>query len=125
MQIRSNEGIRISLNEQKATLGVSIAEMLGNLAYIRPVGMRHAEEGRMDDGAGALRKTEFDQQKYMLSFGGAKDLIEGLGFTLVVGVAIQLALRGEISSGDNLTLAMLYMKMAQPLLKMHGVCTKR
>jgi hypothetical protein len=87
VQIRSHEGIRISLNEQKATLGVSIAEMLGNLAYIRLVGMCHAEEGRMDDGAGALRKTEFDQQKYMLSFGGAKDLIEGLGFTLVVGVA--------------------------------------
>jgi len=121
VQIRSQEGIRISLNEQKAALGGSIAEMLGNLAYIRAEGMRHAEEGRLDDGAEALRKMEFDHHKYMMSFGGAKDLIEGLGFTLVVGVAIQLALRGEISSGDILTLSMLYMKAAQPLSKMHGV----
>lgn len=32
MQIQSQEGIRISLNEQKAALGGRIAEMLGNLA---------------------------------------------------------------------------------------------
>ena len=84
IQIRSQEGIRISLNEQKAALGGSIAEMLGNLAYIRVAGMRHAEEGRLDDGAEALRKTDFDHHKYMMSFGSAKDLIKGMGFTLVV-----------------------------------------
>ena len=44
VQVRSQEGIRISLNEQKAALGGSIAEMLGNLAYIRAAGMRPAEE---------------------------------------------------------------------------------
>mmetsp|Transcript_16247 Transcript_16247/g.35358 ORF Transcript_16247/g.35358 Transcript_16247/m.35358 type:complete len:696 (-) Transcript_16247:25-2112(-) len=121
MQVRSQEGIRISLNEQKAALGGSIAEMLGNLAYIRASGMRPAEEERLEEGAEALRKTEFDHHKYMMSFSGAKDLIEGLGFTLVVGVAINLALKGEISSGDILTLSMLYAKAAQPLSKMHGV----
>lgn len=120
-QIHSQEGIRISLNDQKAAMGGSIAEMLGNLAYIRAAGMRQAEEERLDEGAEALRKTEFDHHKYMMSFGGAKDLIEGLGFTVVVGVAIHLALQGEISSGDILTLSMLYMKAAQPLSKMHGV----
>ena len=120
-QIRSQEGIRISLNEQKAAMGGSIAEMLGNLAYIRAAGMRVAEERRLEDSAEALRKTEFTHHKYMMSFGGGKDLIEGLGFTLVVGVAINLALAGEISSGDILTLSMLYMKAAQPLSKMHKV----
>ena len=71
-------------------LGGLTAKMLSNLAYICAAGMRHAEEGRSDDGAEALQKTEFDHQKYMMSFGSAKDLIEGLGFTLVMGVAIQL-----------------------------------
>jgi hypothetical protein len=33
MKVRSQKGIRISLNEQKAALGGSIAEMLGNLSY--------------------------------------------------------------------------------------------
>mmetsp|Transcript_19340 Transcript_19340/g.42075 ORF Transcript_19340/g.42075 Transcript_19340/m.42075 type:complete len:713 (+) Transcript_19340:219-2357(+) len=121
LQIQSQEGIRISLNEQKAAMGGSIAEMLGNLAYIRASGMRPAEERRLEAGAEALRRTEFTHHKYMMSFGGAKDLIEGLGFTVVVGVAIGLALKGEISSGDILTLSMLYMKAAQPLSKMHAV----
>ena len=121
VQVRSQEGIRISLNEQKAALGGSIAEMLGNLAYIRAAGMRPAEEQRLEEGAEGLRRTEFDHHKYMMTFHGAKELIEGLGFTLVVGVAINLALQGEISSGDILTLSMLYMKAAQPLSKMHGV----
>jgi ATP-binding cassette subfamily B protein len=120
-QVRSQEGIRISLNEQKANMGGSIAEMLGNLAYIRASGMRQAEEKRLEDCAEKLRKTEFDHHKYMMSFSSAKELIEGLGFTVVVGIAIDLALRGEISSGDILSLSMLYMKAAQPLSKMHGV----
>lgn len=120
-QVRSQEGIRISLNEQKANMGGSIAEMLGNLAYIRASGMRQAEEKRLEDCAEKLRKTEFYHHKYMMSFSSAKELIEGLGFTVVVGIAIDLALRGEISSGDILSLSMLYMKAAQPLSKMHGV----
>ena len=91
VQIQSQEGIRISLNEQKAALGGSIAEMLGNLAYIRASGMRMSEEQRLEEGAEKLRKTEFDHHKYMMSFGGAKELIEGLGFTLMVGFAINLA----------------------------------
>eukprot|EP00956_Cyclotella_meneghiniana_P025870 scaffold54827_cov75-Cyclotella_meneghiniana.AAC.1 len=120
-QIRSQEGIRISLNELKAAMGGSIAELLGNLAYIRASGMRQAEEKRLEDCAEKLRRTEFDHHKYMMSFSSAKELIEGLGFVVVVGIAIDLALRGEISSGDILSLSMLYMKAAQPLSKMHGV----
>ena len=120
-QIRSQEGIRISLNEQKAAMGGSIAELLGNLAYIRASGMRQTEERRLEECAEKLRKTEFDHHKYMMSFSSTKELIEGLGFTLVVGIAIDAALRGEISSGDILSLSMLYMKAAQPLSKMHGV----
>jgi len=121
LQVNSQKGIRISLNEQKASLGGSIAEMLGNLSYIRASGMRRAEEQRLEDGAELLRDTEFRHHKYMMSFHGAKDLIEGLGFTVVIGVAISLALRGDISSGDILTLSMLYSKAAQPISKMHKV----
>eukprot|EP00548_Thalassiothrix_antarctica_P010745 CAMPEP_0194159902 /NCGR_PEP_ID=MMETSP0152-20130528/78093_1 /TAXON_ID=1049557 /ORGANISM="Thalassiothrix antarctica, Strain L6-D1" /LENGTH=720 /DNA_ID=CAMNT_0038869531 /DNA_START=337 /DNA_END=2500 /DNA_ORIENTATION=- len=121
LQVNSQKGIRISLNEQKAGLGGSIAEMLGNLPYIRASGMRLAEEKRLDDGAELLRETEFRHHKYMMTFHGAKDLIGGIGFTVVVGVAINLAIQGEISSGDILTLAMLYSKAAQPIEKMHKV----
>ena len=53
----------------------------------------------------------------MMGFHGTKDLLEGLGFALVVGTAIGLALEGEISSGGILTLAMLYNKASQPLQK--------
>lgn len=112
---------RISLNEQKAALGGSIAELLGNLPYIRASGMRPQEEQRLNEVAEQLRKTEFRHHKYMMGFHGSKDLIEGIGFAVVVGTAIQLALMGEVSSGAILTLAMLYNKAAQPLAKMHQV----
>lgn len=112
---------RISLNEQKAALGGSIAELLGNLPYIRASGMRPQEEQRLNEVAEQLRTTEFRHHKYMMGFHGSKDLIEGIGFAVVVGTAIQLALMGEVSSGAILTLAMLYNKAAQPLAKMHQV----
>lgn len=113
--------LRISLNEQKAALGGSIAELLGNLPYIRASGMRPQEEKRLNAVAEQLRVTEFRHHKYMMGFHGSKDLIEGIGFAVVVGTAIQLALVGEVSSGAILTLAMLYNKAAQPLAKMHQV----
>lgn len=123
-QVKKEKGVRIALNDQKADLGGSVAEMLGNLSYIRASGMRRAEELRLEEGAEALRMTEFLHHKYMMTFSGTKDLIEGLGFAAVVAVAITLALRNEITSGDILTLSMLYMKAVQPLTKMHGVFDK-
>jgi len=40
---------------------------------------------------------------------------------VVVGSAVSLALSGEVSGGAILTLAMLYSKATQPLMKMHGI----
>ena len=121
LQIGSQQGIRISLNEQKAAMGGSVAELLGNLGYIRAVGMRGAEERRLEHAGEQLRATEFRHHKYMMVFGGSKDLVEGLGYAAVVGTAINLALAGDITTGSILTLAMLYTKAAQPLQKMHAV----
>ena len=63
-QVRSQKGVRILLNEQKAAMGGSIAELLGNLPYIRASGMRAAEEQRLEDAAEGLRATEFWHHKY-------------------------------------------------------------
>jgi hypothetical protein len=71
--------------------------------------MRGAEEVRLESGAEGFRVTEFSHHQYMMSFHGAKDLIEGLGFALVVGVAISLGEheRSPRSTDTNAPLAQL------------------
>jgi len=120
-QIRSQKGIRIDLNEKKAVMGAGVVDLLNNLGYIRAAGMRPIEEQRLDKMAERVRSTEFIHHKYMMSFSGARDMVEQAGFVLVVGGAVHLALAGEITSGAILTLAMLYSKATQPLQKMHKV----
>jgi len=117
LQIASQKGIRIDLNEKKAFMGAGVVDLLNNLGYIRAAGMRPLEERRMDDMAERVRSTEFLHHKYMMSFSGARDMVEQAGFVMVVGGAVHLALSGEITIGAILTIAMLYSKATQPLIK--------
>merc|ERR1740124_1197104 len=107
-----------------AFMGAGVVDLLNNLGYLRAAGMRPLEERRMDDMAERVRSTEFLHHKYMMSFSGARDMVEQAGFVMVVGGAVHLALSGEITSGAILTLAMLYSKATQPLQKMHKVLDK-
>jgi len=120
-QIKSQSGIRVSLNSQKAAMGGTVAELLANLGYIRASGMTGTEEERLVHFSEQLRSTEFLHHRWMMFFHGSKDLVEGAGFAIVVGTAITLAMSGEIGSGGVLTLAMLYTKAAEPLRQMHKV----
>ena len=76
LQITSQQGVRVRLNETKAAMGGSVVELLSNLPYLRASGMRRLEEARLEASAEGLRRTEFRHHKAMMGFGGAKDLIE-------------------------------------------------
>jgi len=121
LQITTQKGIRINLNEKKAFMGANVVDLFNHLGYIRASGMRPMEEKRLEDIAEEVRTTEFRHHKWMMSFSGMRDVVEQGGFVLVVGGAVHLALMGDITSGSILTLAMLYSKATQPLQKMHKV----
>jgi len=121
LQIMSQKGIRIKLNEKKANMGAGVVDLFNNLGYIRASGMRTLEESRLAGMAEKVRSTEFLHHKWMMSFDGTRDVVEQAGFVMVVGGAVHLALAGEITSGAILTLAMLYSKATTPLQKMHKV----
>jgi ATP-binding cassette subfamily B protein len=57
----------------------------------------------------------------MSLFGGAKALNEGLVHIVVLGVAIYLAVQGQITFGDVLTFSILYLNVMTPLGEIHRV----
>lgn len=119
IQIRTEKHVRIQLNEKKAIMGGNVTDILLNMSYIRASGMKEREAGRLLYDAEQLRYNEFKHHKIMMVFHGLRDLLDGMGLTSVVVVAVYLAQQGRITSGGILTLALLYMQMSRPLDQMH------
>lgn len=119
LQIKKEKGVRIALNETKATMGGNITEILLNMAYIRASGMVVHETKRLENDAENLRSAEFMHHKIMMIFHGLRELIDGAGYTTVVMFAVFLAYNGTISSGGILTLAILYATASAPMEVMH------
>ena len=67
------------------------------------------------------RAMEVRHHFQMSLFGSAKALNEGLVHILVLGVAIYLAIQGQISFGDVLTFSILYLNVMTPLGEIHRV----
>jgi len=121
IQIHSEKGVRIELNEKKALIGGNVTEILLNMSYIRAAGMKDIESKRLEDDAEELRYNEFKHHKIMMCFHCLRELLDAFGLTAVVVISVYLAYNDQITSGGILTLALLYMQAAKPLDKMHEV----
>ena len=120
-QIRTEQGVRIELNEKKAVMGGNVTEILLNMSYIRASGMKDIECKRLEDDAELLRYNEFKHHKIMMCFHGLRELLDSAGLAAVVVIAVYLAYSEQISSGGILTLALLYIQAAKPLDQMHKI----
>lgn len=118
-QVASQKGIRIGLFRAKEDLSANMAELLAGIEYVRASGMTAVETARAKSLAVRLRDREFLHHKWMMSFDGVKQLIEGLGWIAVIGLSAWFASANAVSKGDVLTMAMLYAAVARPLRDLH------
>lgn len=121
VQVWTQKGIRLALFAVKEEVSANLNEVLQGLDYVRAAGATAQETERAGVLANRLREQEFRHHKWMMSFDGAKQLLEGVGLVLVVGIGAWQAANGEISSGTVLTLALLYGSVAAPLRDLHRI----
>jgi len=121
LQIRSQQGIRVNLEQLKVRMGARMVELLNGIDYIRAMGLRRRETRTVERFAEDFRETEFRHHKFMMGFDAAKQLVEGMGFLLVMALGFWLAYRRQLSTGEILTLTILYRSATLPLQQLHRI----
>ena len=114
-QIKSQANIRVKIFRAKEDMGAKNSELLLGIEYVKSSGAIPMEINKVEKLAENLREKEFTHHKYMMTYDSAKMLIEILGLIFVISLSSLLAIEGEVSKGDVLTLAMLYSSVTVPL----------
>jgi ATP-binding cassette, subfamily B, bacterial len=121
IQVSTQKGIRIALFGAKEEVSANLTEILFGLDYVRVAGGLGQEEARTAELSERMRSKEFLHHRWMIAFDGCKQFLEGLGLVLVVGIGAWQVAQGTLSSGDVLTLALLYGAVAAPLRDLHRI----
>lgn len=118
-QLRSQSGIRIKIQREKARLDGALTELLQGKAIVRSLNAVYQESERIRSDAQALADAEKQHHQAMGLFDASKSLIESAFGVGVVILSVWLATHHRLSPGGVLTLYLLYMQFANPLRDIH------
>ena len=121
VQLRTQKGIRINLQERRVGLAGKVGEMLANLAYVRAAWLSKQEGHRLREDAHQVATVEMTHHKAMMSFDAVKQLVDSLGLIAVVALGIVFPLGTPEQVGGILTLVLLYGRATQPIQVLHRV----
>jgi ATP-binding cassette subfamily B protein len=120
-QLKSQKGVRLRLLRSREELDGTVVEQLGGLDYIRVAHTYASEVKRVARAAEKRRSQELTHHVSMSFFGAAKALLEGLFHLMVLGLAVYLAVTGQITYGDIFAFSMLFLSVMTPLAEVHRV----
>jgi len=120
-QIRSQEGVRLELMRSRERMDGTVVEQLNGIEYIRAADTHLREVDRVAQAAENLRRKELRHHFEMSLYGSSKALGEALVHIGVLGAAVYLAAKGEISVGSVFTFSMLFLNVMAPLNEVHRV----
>jgi ATP-binding cassette, subfamily B, bacterial len=120
-QLISQKGVRLKLLRTREDLDGTVVEQLAGLDYVRAANTHRLETKRVRHSAEKRRAREIRHHFQMSLFGAAKAINEGLFHVLVLGLAIYLALHGQMEFGYILTFSMLFLNVMQPLSEVHRI----
>lgn len=121
LQIRSQEGVRLELMRSREQMDGTVVEQLNGIEYIRAADTHLREVERVAQAAENLRRKELRHHFEMSLYGSSKALGEALVHICVLGAAVYLAAKGEISVGSVFTFSMLFLNVMAPLNEVHRV----
>jgi ATP-binding cassette subfamily B protein len=120
-QLISQKGVRLKLMRDCEEIDGAVVEQLAGMEYVRAANTHRQEIRRLARATEKRRAREIRHHFTMSLFGCAKALNEGLFHVLVLGLAIYLAMRGNIPPGQVLTFSVLFLNVMTPLSEVHRV----
>jgi ATP-binding cassette subfamily B protein len=120
-QLLSQKKVRLRLMRSCEEIDGTVVEQLGGVEYIRAADTADQEVRRVWRACERRRALEVRHHFKMSLFGCGKALNEGFFHILVLGMAVYLAINGQISYGSVLTFSMLFLNVMTPLSEIHRV----
>ena len=120
-QVRSQRGIREALLHAKEGLDGTVVEQLGGLEYIRAANTSSLEVARVATAADARTKRAIKHHVAMARFDWLKAVNEDLFHVGIIGLAVVLAVYGQITFGKILIFSNLFHNIMRPLKEVHRI----
>ena len=114
-QIRSQNGIRESIVEQKNALDGQICQSISNLELIRGISAEESEKKRLLPRILNISRTEKRHHRYMGSFDCLKQLCKISFQVAILAVSILLISNGKMSAGSVITVCLLFQQLVKPI----------
>ena len=117
-QLRSQNGVRVSINRAKARLDGVMTELLKGKAIVRTLNAVKGESERVGGAAKDLSDIEIRHHRAMGLFDAGKMIVESMFGVVVVIHGISLVHAGS-NPGTVLSLYLLYMQFSVPMREIH------
>ena len=114
-QIRSQNGIRESIVEQKNALDGQICQSISNLEFIRGTHAEGYEKRRLLPSILNISRTEKRHHRYMGSFDSLKQLCKIVFQVVILGASILLISNDKMSAGSVITVCLLFQQLIKPI----------
>lgn len=120
-QLVTQKGVRIGLNQSREVMDGTVVELLHGLDFVRAANTQGLELKRVADAAEVRRRKEAKHHFEMTLYGCAKALNEAFFHVLVLCLAVNYYVHGQIEFGDIWTFSLLFLNVMTPLAEVHRV----
>lgn len=114
-QIRSQNGIREKIVDQKNVLDGQICQSISNLELIRSMGAEEYEKNRLCPDILNISGTEKKHHSYMGAFDCLKQFCKIIFQVVLLILSVILVLNGKMSSGSVITICLLFQQLIKPI----------
>lgn len=114
-QIRSQNGIRENIVNQKNSLDGQICQSISNLELIRSMHAEGYERKRLIPSILNISRTEKRHHRYMGTFDCLKQLCKISFQVILLVVSIVLIANGKMSTGSIITVCLLFQQLIKPI----------
>lgn len=114
-QIRSQNGIRENIINQKNSLDGQICQSISNLELIRSMDAEEYERVRLQPAIYKVSATEKKHHRYMGTFDCIKQFCKIAFQVIILFAAIVMVANGKMSSGTVISVCMLFQQLVKPI----------
>lgn len=115
LQIRSQNGIRENIINQKNSLDGQICQSISNLELIRSMDAEEYERIRLQPAIHKVSATEKKHHRYMGSFDCVKQFCKIAFQVIILFASIIMVANGKMSAGAVISVCMLFQQLIKPI----------
>lgn len=115
LQIRSQNGIRENIINQKNSLDGQICQSISNLELIRSMDAEEYERVRLQPAIHKVSATEKKHHRYMGSFDCVKQFCKIAFQVIILFASIFMVANGQMSAGAVISVCMLFQQLIKPI----------